>query len=98
MLPSAGSNEVTFASPDFGFTERVSLDNVREISARLAEGNLGQPALAARSSLSVFLYHLTDRPSSVNRSLHSKDQLLNFSGFIDPLHLQVCIGGIRRRN
>ena len=48
VLPSAGSNEVTFASPDFGFTERVSLDNVREISARLAEGNLGQPALAAR--------------------------------------------------
>jgi len=54
VLPSAGSNEVTFASPDFGFTERVSLDNVREISARLAEGNLGQPALAARCALEGF--------------------------------------------
>ena len=48
VLPGVGSNEVTFASPDFGFIESVSLDNVREISARLAEGNLGQPVLAAR--------------------------------------------------
>jgi len=54
VLPGVGSNEVTFASPDFGFIESVSLDNVREISARLAEGNLGQPVLAARCALEGF--------------------------------------------